>query len=107
MKPKKVARTYPTLFPMGKQAICGSHESLCTLLGSLTRCFKAHPQLSPHCQLFCGLGAFEYSRRHNSRTEGRSSSWIEALNSSSKELSNELSTEKIDVGLHPEISTPT
>ena len=41
-------------------------------------------------------------RRHNSRTESRSSSWIEALHSSSKELSNELSTEKTDVGLHPE-----
>ena len=92
MKPKKVARTYPTLFPMGKQAICGSHMSICALLGSLTRCFKAHPQLSPHCQLFCGLGAFEYSRRHISITENHSSSWIAASDSSSKQLSNELST---------------
>ena len=117
---EKVARTYPTRFyscQMGKRATYSSRES------PFTR-FQCHPSAVIHGSLlriaskrfiisscadeyFANQSHYQGSRRHISRTESRSSSWIEALNSSSKELSNELSTDKIYVGLHPEISTPT
>ena len=47
------------------------------------------------------------SGHHISKTKSRSSSGIGAFDSSSKELSNELLTKRIDGGLHPETLTPT